>query len=182
MKSIVTAVCLALASTAMPTIAAAQNSTAAPTIVVTGKYQSDWNKGNQLEADGIVESEKANQDLERYNAELVRAQSARDTAQSRSINARSEFHSLASKATSISDPDRARDLGQEMTKFGNKWEDLNDTVRSAENDISKASKKQRKAQAAVDKAQTKIDRGQAMKAEAKRQSEARNLSPARATL
>lgn len=105
---------------------------------------------------------------------VAAAQSARDTAQSRAINARSEFHSLASEAVSISDPDRARRLGQDLGKFGEQWENLNDTVRSAQKDLDKVSKKQRKAQASVDKAQANVDRGRAMMADAERLSQARS--------
>lgn len=177
MKSILAAVSLTLASTAMPAVVVAQDGaseqTAETTIVVTGKYQDDWDKGNKLKAEGVIALEEAQKDLDRYNAEVAAAQNARDTAQSRAINARSEFHSLASRAVSISDPDKARRLGQDLKKFGERWEDLNDTVRSAQKDLDKVSKKQRKAQAAVDKAQAKVDRGEAMMAEAERLSEER---------
>ncbi|MDC8753840.1 hypothetical protein OIK40_04195 [Erythrobacter sp. sf7] len=178
MKSIFAAVSLALATTAMPAVAVAQDrgseQNSETAIVVTGKYQDDWDKGNKLKAEGVIALEEAQKVLDRYNAEVAAAQSARDTAQSRAINARSEFHSLASQAVSISNPDKARRLGQDLEKFGERWEDLNDTVRSAQNDLDKASKKQRKAQASVDKAQAKVDRGEAMMAEAERLTEERS--------
>ncbi len=174
MKSIFAAVSLALATTTMPTGAVAQDSAQAQPIVVTGKYQSDWNKGSGLEAQGLAERQEAQKALVKYSADVVNAQNARDAAQAQALNARSEFQTLVSQAMSITDPDRARDYGQEISKFAMAWENFNDRAQASKNDLDKASKKQRKAQAAVDKAQSKIDRGQEMMADAKRLSQARS--------
>ncbi|MBU0876525.1 MAG: hypothetical protein KKB61_11275 [Alphaproteobacteria bacterium] len=174
MKSIFAAMGFALATTAMPAIAVSQESAAEQAIVVAGKYQSGWSKGSKLEAEGLMAHKEAKKDLIRYSADVVEARNARDAAQARSQNARVEFHSLVSQAMTISDPDRARDYGQNIKKFAEEWENFNDRVRSAEKDLDKASKKQRKAQAAVEKARAKVDRGQAMMTEAELLSRARN--------
>lgn len=174
MKSIFAAVSLALATTAMPFVAAAQDSAQEQPIVVTGKYQSDWDKGSALEAEGLTELQKAQQALVKSSADVVNSQNARDSAQAQALNSRSEFQALVSQAMSITDPDRARDYGKEINKFAKAWENYNDRVQSSTGDLDKASKSQRKAQAAVDKAQTKVDRGRAMMADAERLSQARS--------
>lgn len=174
MKSIFAAASLALATTAMPGVAFAQDSAPEQTIIVTGKYQSDWNKGSSLEAQGLAERQKAQKDLVKFSADVVNAQNARDAAQAQALNARSEFQTLVSQAMTITDPDRARDYGQDISKFAKAWENFNDRAQSSANDLEKASKAQRKAQTAVDKAQAKVDRGQAMMADAERLFQARS--------
>lgn len=174
MKSTFVAISLALATTAMPAVAIAQESELEQTIVVTGKYQSDWNKGSRLEAKGLAELQKAQQALVKYSADVVNAQNARDAAQSQALNARSEFQKLVSQAMSITDPDRARDYGEDINKFAKAWENYNDRVNGSTKDLDKASKAQRKAQAAVDKAQASVERGQALMADAVRLSQVSN--------
>lgn len=164
MKSIFAAVSLALATTAMPAVPFAQESAPEQPIVVTGKYQSDWNKGSALEAQGLAELQKAQQALVKSSADVVNSQNARDAAQAQALNSRSEFQALVSQATSITDPDRARDYGKDINKFAKAWENYNDRVGISTKDLDKASKAQRKAQAAVDKAQAKVDRGRALAA------------------
>lgn len=172
MKSIFAALSLALATTAIPAAAFAQDTAAEQTIVVTGKYQSDWNKGSKLEASGLAELKTAQNALVKHSAAVVNAQNARDAAQAQAANSRAEFQALVSQAMSITDPDRARSYGQDIAKFAKAWENFNDRAQSSIKALDKAAKAQRKAQAAVDKAQAKIDRGQAMMAEAERLSEA----------
>lgn len=173
MNSIFASVSLALATTAMPFVAAAQDSAQEQPIVVTGKYQSDWNKGSSLQAQGLTELQESQKSLVKFSADVVNAQNARDAAQAQALNSRSEFQTLVSQAMSITDPDRARNYGKEINNFAKAWENYNDRVQASTSDLDKASKEQRKAQAAVDKAQTKVDRGRAMMTDAERLSQAR---------
>lgn len=174
MKPIMVAISVALATTVIPAGALAQQAVSETTIVVTGKYEKDWSKGSKLEADGLRDLEKAQNDLAALNADMTKAQSKRDGAQARAQNARSDFYRNASEAIKVSDADKARNLGQDIEDSAEAWEKADDVLRSASKDLEKASKRQRKAQKAFDKAQAKVDRGRAMMAEAERLSRAAN--------
>lgn len=168
MKSILAAAGLVLAATAMPVTAIAQDTMSAPTIVVTGKYQKDWDKGSKLEAQGIKELEKAKKALIGYSADVVNAQNKRDSSRARSENASAEFRKLTASPTYFSDAAEASRWARQVEKAAAEWAKYDDRRGDGRAELDKAMKKQSKAQAAVDKAQAKIDRGRTMKAEAER--------------
>lgn len=168
MKSILAAAGLVLAATTLPAVAVAQDSMAAPAIVVTGKYQKDWDKGSKVEADGIKELEKAKKALIGYSAEVVNAQNKRDSSRARAENASAEFRKLTASTTYFSDAAEAARWARQVDKAAAEWAKFDDRRGDGRAELDKAMKKQSKAQAAVDKAQAKIDRGRTMKAEAER--------------
>lgn len=168
MKNILIAGSLVLAATALPLPAIAQPATAIPTIVVAGKHQKAWNKGSKLEVEGIKELDKAKKDLVRYSADVVDAQNKRDNARARSENASADFRRLTSTQTYFTDADEAASWAQQVDKAASSWAKHDDRRTDGRDDLDKAIKQQRKAQAAVDKAQDKVDRGRTLKADAER--------------
>jgi hypothetical protein len=159
---------LVLATTAIPAIAAAQVSTPAPTIVVTGKYQKSWNKGSSLEAEGIRDMEKAKKELVRYSADVVNAQNKRDSARARAENAADEFRNLTAAPIYFSDAEEAVQWARRVEKASSDWAKFDARRGDGRAELDKAMTKQRRAQQAVDKAQAMIDQGRTMKTEAER--------------
>ncbi len=143
---------------------------AQPEIIVTAEHQRDWNRGRQIETGGLADLADAEQKLARYNAERADAQTMRDAAQARVDTARSGFEALVAQASSVTDPDRARDLGRDIRKYADDWENFDDQLRSADSNLERAAHTQSDAQEDRDKAQAVVDRGRAMMAEAERRS------------
>ena len=168
MKSLFAAAGLILAATALPPMALAQDALPAPELIVTGKYQSAWDKGSKLEAQGLKELEKAKQDLIRYSADVVSAQNKRDTSRARSDNASAEFRKLVNNSGYFTDAAEAARWARQVEKAAAEWAKYDDRRGDGRADLGEATKRQAKAQAAVDKAQAKVDRGRTMKAEAER--------------
>lgn len=168
MKSIFYAAGIMLAATAVPGLAIAQGTMNAPEIVVTGKYERDWNKGSDLEAKGLRELEKAKKDLVRYSADVVNAQNKRDTARARSENASAEFLKLTSNIAYFSDASEASRWARQVDKAASDWAKNDDRRGDGRKELDRAMKKQAAAQKAVDQAQAKVDKGRAIKAEAER--------------
>lgn len=168
MKSILAAASLAIATTALPAVAIAQDAMAVPTIVVTGKYQERWEKGSKLEAEGLGDLEEAKKNLVRYSADVVDGQNKRDGSGDQSDNASAEFRKLTSNMAQFSDGKEASRWARQVEKAASNWAKYDNRRGDGRNELNKAMKKQTKAQEAVEKAQLKVERGRAMKAEAER--------------
>lgn len=168
MKSFFAAAGLVLAATAMPVVAVAQDALPTPTIVVTGKYQETWDKGSELEAQGLRDLERAKKDLARYSADVVDAQNKRDGSRAQSDNASAEFRKLTASITYFSDAGEASRWARQVDMAASQWAKHDDRRGDGRKDLDKAMKKQRQAQEAVDKAQATVDRGRTMKTEAER--------------
>ena len=161
------ATALALAGT--PAIVSAQQPAATPQIVVTGKFQKDWNKGSQLEAEGLQELEKAKKNLVGVSADVVNAQNKRDSSHSRAENARQTFENLTNQMV-FSDPEEARKWAKRVESAASDWAKYHARREEGVKELRKAQKRQSSAQDDVAKAQDKIDKGRTMMVEAERAS------------
>lgn len=171
MKLHVTMAAALLSAAYFPISASAQAGPEAQSeIIVTAEHQRDWNRGRQIETRGLADLADAEQKLARFNAERADAQTTRDTAQTRVDTARSGFEALVAQATSVTDPDRARDFGRDIKKYSDDWENFDDQLRSADSNLERAANSQSNAQEDRDKAQAVVDRGRAVMAEAARRS------------
>lgn len=170
MKTFLIASGLALASLAAPHMAVAQDQQTAADIIVSGKYQKDWDRGHKLEAEGLRDLQEAKRDLVKHSAAVVNAQDLRDTSQSRADNAREAFESLTVRPF-FSSADDAYKWAKQVESAASDWDKHSARSEQGVKDLNKAQKRQADAQEAVDKAQAKIDRGSAMKADAERASQ-----------
>ena len=170
MKPIFYATTLALAALAAPQAAFAQADEApAGSIIVSGEFQKDWNKGNKLEAEGLGELQKAKDSLVRYSADVVNAQDLRDTSQDRADNARLAFEALTQRPY-FSSPEEARKWAKQVEDAASDWEKYQSRRDEGAKDLVKAQKKQADAQEDVTKAERKIEKGRSLMAEAERSS------------
>lgn len=143
------------------------------TIVVSGEYQRDWDRGNKREAEGLRDMEKARSKLIEYSADLVSAQDAQESSRSRAQNARQMFNNLRARAE-ITNPDEARSWAQDLAGAAEDWEKYDDRVDNGADDLERAARRQASAQEDVEKAQAKIDEGRTMMMEAQRASAMQN--------
>lgn len=160
---------LVLAAISLPQTAYAQTDSQQPAIVVTAKNQKDWNKGNALEAKGLVTLQKANVELVRYSADIVTAQENRNSAQARAENARMSFENLTARPF-FSDPVEARKWAKQVDSSATEWERNIKRGEKAQGELDKAQKRQETAQKNVAKAQQQVDEGRALMARAERDS------------
>ena len=170
MKTFLIASSLALASLAAPQVAFAQDQQATSEIIVSGKFQQDWERGNKLEAEGLRDLQEAKRELVKQSAAVVNAQDLRDTSQSRAENAREAFETLTSNPF-FSDANDASKWAKRVEGAASDWDKYSERSEKGSKDLKKALRRQASAQEAVDKAQVKIDRGLAMKADAERASQ-----------
>lgn len=169
MKNLIAYAAITLALVGAPVVVSAQDPNPASPIVVTGKYQKDWDKGSKLEADGLKDLDGSKRDLVKYSAEVVNAQNKRDNSRSRADNARETFESLTARPY-FSDPDDARKWAKQVESAASDWAKYNARQDDGAKELKKAQSRQADAQEAVDKAQAKIDKGRTMMAEAERAS------------
>ncbi len=160
---------IALSSLSIAQVAAAQDSRARSEIVVTAKYQKDWDKGNKLEAEGLAEIESAKRDLVKHSAALVNAQNLRNTSLERAANARAQFENLTQRQY-FTDPQDALSWARDVEKAAANWAKFEKRTDEGASDLKKAQERQESAQSAIDKAQSKIDKGRKMKLEAEQAS------------
>ncbi|QUL38359.1 hypothetical protein [Erythrobacter sp. JK5] len=156
---------LALSALAVPQAAFAQQDQAAAGIVVTGKFQKDWDRGHKLEAEGLRDLQSAQRDLVEYSADVVNAQDLRETSRSRADNARQALESLTARPF-FSSADEAHKWSKQVESAAADWAKYDERSDKGAKDFEKAQSRQQKAQEAVDKAQAKIDKGRGMKADA----------------
>lgn len=160
---------VALATLSLPNVGYAQANEARSTIVVTAEHQRDWERGNEIEANSLRDLQKANENLARYSADVASEQEDRDTSRSRADNARQAFENLTARPY-FSDPEKAHDWAKQVESTAKDWEKHGDRADDADRDLSRALKKQAKAQEKVDSAQRKVDEARAMMAAAERAS------------
>lgn len=165
MKIGLTVIGILAASVALSPVAMAQQSSP---IVVTGKYQKQFDKGAKLEAQGMAELEKARKNLLGHSSDVSDAQSKRDAALQRAQTAEAEFRKLTGSVQSFTDAAEARKWARQVEASAEEWAKYDDRRADGRSDLDSSSKSQGKAQAAVDKAQAKIDQGRQMQAEARR--------------
>lgn len=168
MKSAFFAAGLVAAGLALPASAAEQQAMPASTIVVSAKYQKNWDKGSKLEADGLKELEQAKRDLVRSSADVVEAQNKRTSSDARAANSAEEFRRLTAAPINFVDASEAARWAREVDKAAAGWAKYDKRGDSGSKSFEKAVKQQRKDQEAVSKAQAKVDRGRTLKAEAER--------------
>ena len=154
----------------LPAVAIAQDNGTNSGILVTGKYQKDWEKGSQLEANGLRDLESAQRDLSRASADVVGARDRLNSSQERGNNAQTEFRRLTARPAAFSDSGEASKWAKQVAEAARDWDRYGGRASDGEETLDDAGKKQRKAQQAVDKAQQKIARGRAMMAEAQQRS------------
>lgn len=152
----------------VPAIALAQSPAANSGIVVTGKYQNQWEKGNRLEAEGLRDLEEAQRDLKRASGDVNDARNRMNNSQERGGKAEAEFRSLTERPEKFTDPDDALRWAKQVEEAARDWERSAERGDDREDSLDDESKQQRKAQKAVDKAQKKIASGRKMMAEAQR--------------
>lgn len=169
MKTFMIATGLALASLAAPQAAFAQDQQGSAGIIVSGEFQKNWDRGNQLEAEGLSDLQKAQRDLVKHSAAVVNAQDLRDTSLSRAENAQAAFQSLAARPF-VGDAEGARDWAKQAERLSSDWEKFSERSEKGARDFEKAQDRQNDAQDAVQKAEAKIEEGRALKAEAERAS------------
>ncbi|MEL7453750.1 MAG: hypothetical protein AAGJ50_10310 [Pseudomonadota bacterium] len=170
MKTFLVASILAMASIAAPQVAIAQTDRTTASIVVSGEFQKDWDKGSRLEAEGLRDMQSARRDLVKFSANVVNAQDLRDTSQSRSDNARETLESLTANPF-FNDGTDARKWAKRVENAASDWEKYEERREKGAKDLRKAQKRQNDAQKAVDNAQAKINKGRALKSEAERASQ-----------
>ncbi len=168
--------CLALGVIALPLAASAQDVLPRSEIVVTGKYQKDWEKGSKLEAEGLKSLEGAKRDLVKYSADVVDAQNKRDSSDARSNNSENEFRRLTGEPIYFSSSKEALDWAKSVEKAAEGWAKYDNRGEDGRDDLGDAIKKQKKAQESVNDAQAKVDRGRTMMIEAQRKSAALSAS------
>lgn len=154
---------------AAPHVAIAQDNRARTEILVTGKYQKDWDKGNKVEAEGLAEMESAKRELVKHSAALVNAQNLRNTSLERAANARAQFENLTQRQY-FTDPKDALSWAKDVEKAAANWLRFEKRTDEGASDLKKAQDRQESAQSAIDKAQAKIDKGRQLKLEAERAS------------
>lgn len=169
MRKVFVSSAIALAMAGLPVAAAAQNAPANPQIVVSGKFQKDWDKGSKLEAEGLKDLQQAQRDLVGYSADVVNAQDKRDTSNKRAENARDAFQNLTARPF-FSDPEEARKWAKQVESAATDWAKFDARREDGAKELRKAQDRQADAQKAVDKAQDKIDRGRTLMADAERAS------------
>lgn len=160
---------LALSSVTMTQAAFAQDREVRSEILVTAKYQKDWDKGNKLEAEGLAAIEVARRDLVKHSAALVNAQNLRNTSLERAANARAQFDNLTQRQY-FTDPQDALKWARDVEKAAANWAKFEKRTDSGSKDLKKAQDRQESAQSAIDKAQDKIDKGRKLKLEAEQAS------------
>lgn len=169
MKKFLVGAATALALVGTPAMVSAQQSAATPQIVVSGKYQKDWNKGSQLEAEGLQQLEKAKKNLVGVSADVVNAQNKRDSSHSRAENARQTFENLTTQMV-FSDPEEAHKWARQVESSASDWAKYHARRDDGVKELRKAQKRQESAQEDVAKAQAKIDKGRTLMVEAERAS------------
>lgn len=160
------------ASVAVLPAAASAQAEAAPQIVVSAKYQKDWDKGHEMEAKGLAELEKAKRDLIKHSADVVEAQNKRTSAGAQGMNAEEKFRALTQPVPVFTSPDEAARWARQVDDVAKEWAKYSDRQGDGAKAFEKSVERQNKAQAAVNKAEARIERGRAMKAEAERLSAA----------
>lgn len=169
MKLLMAASGLVLATLTLPPAALAQADAPQGTIVVTAENQHDWDRGNELEAKGLRDLQKANRELVKQSAAVVTAQELRDTSRSRADNARQAFENLTARPF-FSSPKDAWRWSKQVEATAKDWERFSERGDNAARDLAKAQERQGKAQEQVDKAQRRVDEGRATMAAAERAS------------
>jgi hypothetical protein len=159
------------AAIALAVPAAAQPVATAP-IVVSGKYQRDWQRGSRMEAEGLKELEQAQKDQVSASADVVNAQNRRDSSQQRSSNAAEEYRRLTATAPPQANARDALGWANDVQKAAASWSRFEARGNGGSRDLDKHMKNQNKAQQAVEKAQAKIARGREIKSGAEQQSAA----------
>ena len=167
MKSLLAATSLLLASAAIPSVALAQEEMAVTeNIVVTAKFQRDWDKGSGMVTNGLRQMEKAKTRLISASADVVNAQNKRESALAQADNAAAIFRNITTNMPYFADAQEAKLWSQQVTKSATEWARFDAQRDAGASAFDKASKSQAQAQAAVDKAQARIDQGRAMMANA----------------
>lgn len=156
--------------TALPVVAHAQTSALQTEIVVTAKHQKLWDKGVKLEEKGLASLVKAERDLNEASRDVLDGQSKRDAAQSKIANASAEFRQLTMNVPQSGDPKEAAKWADRVSDAADSWAKNDNRQNDGQSDLTKAMKKQAKAQEAVEKAQSDISKGLSMKAEAQQRS------------
>ncbi|XUU59527.1 hypothetical protein ACRAQ6_08015 [Erythrobacter sp. HA6-11] len=166
MKTAWIAAGIALSALSAPTYASERSATAESTIIVSGQFQKDWQRGSTLEAEGLKAMEKARKELVKHSADVVEAQTKRDLANQRAANARASFEALTVNGSVSATSKDAHRWAKQVEEAASEWEKQEERGSDGSKDLEKALKKQTKAQAAVDKAQAKVDLGRKLKADA----------------
>lgn len=173
MKSLFFAITITLAMS-LATPGLAQSAATAP-IVVSGKYQRDWQRGSQMEAEGLKELEAAQKDQVSASADVVNAQNGRDSSQQRASNAAEEFRRLTAATPPLTSSRDALRWADDVQKAAKNWSRFDSRGNGRSEDLGENMKSQRQAQQALAKAEAKIARGRETMVEAQRRSAASGL-------
>lgn len=164
------AIAIALSATALSGAAVAQTVSPDAEIVVSAKYQRDWDKGHKLEAEGLRDLERAQNDLIKYSADVVEAQNKRSSSASRGDNAEQKFRSLTAQTPVFTSGRDAERWAKKVETAAQDWAKYDNRRADGDGDFKKAVDRQEKAEEAVAKAEAHIAKGRQMKAEAERRS------------
>lgn len=170
MKTVWIAAGAALLSLTAPVLA--QPMAAGSSIVVTGKHQQDWQRGNTLEAEGLKALEKARKELVKHSADVVDAETKRDVSSQRAANARGQFESLTKVGAASPSAKDSQRWAKQVEEAASAWAKHEERGAEGSKALTKAMKRQSKAQASVDEAQAKVDLGRRLMADAERNSAA----------
>ena len=152
--------------------ALAQDTATTPTIVVTAKWQRQWDKGSAMERKALDARAEAQKALTQANSEIIDAQNKRDNNRERGDNASAEFRQLTASIPEFADGAAAAKWAATVGKAADRWKTSEKRGDKGSTQLDKAMKDQARAQKSLDKAQADIERGRALMTEAERASAA----------